>query len=203
MYIYLWVIGVKLCVYLRVHACSWADFFTSLYSQAMKQWWQLKVDNFDTILFFKVLCELQDCIINSLNLISWQDENFVPWLATWADKKEWSCPFRTKKAEKSFLFNLISNYIESFFFCQCLAILTAGLVNSPFLLVIEETSCEFREQSKTLRSCVPKESLVECWSVLSTDTLINQTNWYWVDSSSTFHCNLDWHLINNWSTVSQ
>lgn len=27
MYIYLWVIGVKLCVYLRVHACSWADFF--------------------------------------------------------------------------------------------------------------------------------------------------------------------------------
>ena len=103
MYIYLWVIGIKLCVYLRVHACSWADFFTSLYSQAMKQWWQLKVDNFDTILFFKVLCELHDFIINSLILTSWQDENFVPWLATWADEKEWSCPFRTKKAEKSYL----------------------------------------------------------------------------------------------------
>lgn len=35
MYIYLWVIGVKLCVYLRVHACSWADFFTSFF---LRQW---------------------------------------------------------------------------------------------------------------------------------------------------------------------
>lgn len=56
MCIYLFAIGVKLQIVNHLH-CTWfsgAHFFP-FFAQAMKQWWQLKSDNFDTILFFKVL----------------------------------------------------------------------------------------------------------------------------------------------------